>query len=61
MENKLKMFGFTEFDAIELIKKGKLKTGHGTYAIKEDCLTLKKNDGTSKEWKINEIGCDDNE
>ena len=42
MRKRLKEYGFYDFQIDELIKKGKVETGHGTYKLdkKNDVLEL---------------------
>jgi len=50
LEEQLIEYGFYDFQIEELLKKGKCKTSHGEYTLKNNMLTLlRAADGTKKE------------
>lgn len=53
LEEKLIEYGFYNFQIEELLKKGKCKTSHGEYTLKNNVLTLVKSaDSTKEEIKL---------
>ena len=43
MKERLKEYGFYDFQINELMKKGKVETGHGTYKLDKKSRILKLN------------------
>lgn len=53
LKEKLEEYGFYDFQVEELLKKGKLNTGHGDYTLKENKLVLVRTaDGTKEEIEL---------